>query len=87
MPFFQIRPRVDEDQDLAQDAELMRAGCAKFKEKRRAPRRIGRSSPRPSASSNPATCWVVKLYVWLLARPGGTIAIALHRQPSRLARD
>lgn len=33
MPFFQIRPRVDEDQDLAQDAELMRAGCAKFKEK------------------------------------------------------
>jgi hypothetical protein len=33
MPLFQIRPRVDEDQDLAQDAELMRAGWAKFKEK------------------------------------------------------
>ena len=33
MPFFQIRPRADEDQDLAQNAELMRAGCAKFKEK------------------------------------------------------
>jgi len=34
MPLFPIRPRVDEDQDLAQHAELMRAGCAKvFKEK------------------------------------------------------
>jgi DNA invertase Pin-like site-specific DNA recombinase len=34
MPLFRIRPRVDEDQDLAQDAELMRGGCAKvFKEK------------------------------------------------------
>jgi hypothetical protein len=67
MPLFRIRPRVDEDQDLAQDAELMRAGCAKFKAKA-----SGAKTDRPElgkaiASSNSATCWVVKLYVWLLA--------------------
>jgi hypothetical protein len=31
--FFRYARVFDEDQDLAQDAELVRAGCAKFKEK------------------------------------------------------
>jgi hypothetical protein len=47
----------------------MRAGCAKFKEKA-----SGAKTNRPELAKairqlEPATCWVVKLYVWLLARP------------------